>query len=173
LLTGDVLQKARPGEGRFRNFLLVVFRRWVDDGQRNEFAAKRGGGVEHLPFDELNAVGIDPLEPDGASTEELFDRKWALSLVQRALAALSDKWSARAALFHALKSGLDGSAGTESYAVIANRLGMTEGAVKRAAYDLRKSFASQVRQEVQLTVAADEDEDVEEELRYLVELLGR
>ena len=31
LLSGELLRKARPGEGRFRNFLLVAFRRWLGD----------------------------------------------------------------------------------------------------------------------------------------------
>lgn len=48
---------------------------------------------------------------------------------------------------------------------------MTEGAVKTAAYDLRKGFAAQVRREIRSTVASDED--VEQELRYLVQLIQR
>ena len=171
LLTGEVLRKAQPGQGRFRNFLLVVFRRWLDDGQRKELAIKRGGKADHLPFDELDTTGLDLPEGDEKSPEEAFDRKWALSLVQRSLSALEDEWSGKLELFGALKCGLEGTGGTEPYAVIAQRLRMTEGAVKTAAYELRKSFGAQVRREVRSTVASDQE--VEEELRYLVQLLGR
>lgn len=89
----------------------------------------------------------------------------------RALLALEENWAARAAVFQALKCGLDGSDEVEPYAAIAARLGMTEGAVKTAAYDLRKGFAAQVRREIRSTVASDED--VEQELRYLVQLIQR
>jgi len=168
LLTGEVLRKAQPGEGRFRNFLLVVFRRWLDDGQRKRTAIKRGGGAEHLPFDEIRDPDSGLNENTDDSPETAFDRKWALSLVTRAINALEDEWSNKAPLFQALKCGLDGAGGTEPYGVIATRLGMTEGAVKTAAYELRKAFGAQVRREVRATVAADQE--VEDELRYLVEL---
>lgn len=171
LLTGEVLRKVRPGEGRFRNFLLVVFRRWLDDGQRRASADKRGGGHTSLPLHELEAAGFEPARADGDSAEEAFDRKWALSLVGRALAALAEEWSAKPALFRALKCGLEATSAPEPYAVIAERLGMTEGAVKTAAYELRRAFAAQVRREVRATLAADEE--VEAELAYLVKLLGR
>ena len=41
LLSGELLRKARPGEGRFRNFLLVAFQRWLGD-QRDTCAANSG-----------------------------------------------------------------------------------------------------------------------------------
>lgn len=160
----------QPGEGRFRNFLLVVFRRWLDDGLQKRLAAKRGGGAVHVTLEELNAAAREPVA-GGDSPEEAFDRKWALALVARALLALEENWAARAAVFQALKCGLDGSDEVEPYAAIAARLGMTKGAVKTAAYDLRKGFAAQVRREIRSTVASDED--VEQKLRYLVQLIQR
>lgn len=170
LLSGEVLRKVKPGEGRFRNFLLVVFRRWLDDGMEKRLAAKRGGGALHLSLDELNAAALEPVAGRD-SPEEAFDRKWAFALVGRALLALQEAWAARAAVFQALKCGLDGSDEVEPYAAIAARLGITEGAVKTAAYDLRKGFGNAVRREIRSTVASDED--VEQELRYLVQLIQR
>ena len=108
LLTGEVLRKVQPGEGLFRNFLLVVFRRWLDDGLQKRLAAKRGGGAVHVTLEELNAAAREPVA-GGDSPEEAFDRKWALALVARALLALEENWAARAAVFQALKCGLDGS----------------------------------------------------------------
>lgn len=171
LLTGDVLRRAHPGHGRFRNFLLVVFRRWLSDERRKGKAKKRGAGATHLPFDELEAASVHLPEAADESPEEGFDRKWGLALVQRALERLAEEWSARAPLFEALKRGLDGTGGTEPYAVIGRRLWMSEGAVKTAAYELRRAFAVLVRGEVRATVATEEE--VEDELRYLVRLLER
>ncbi len=170
LLSGELLRKARPGEGRFRNFLLVAFRRWLGDEQEKASAAKRGGGALAIPLHELQELGA-VLVSAGDSPDEAFDRKWAESLVARALAGLEVEWAQRAALFAALKWGLEGSAEAERYGEIAARLGMTEDAVKTAAFVLRKGFAVQVRAEIRATVAADSD--VEDELRHLVALLMR
>ena len=85
MLTGEVLRKVQPGEGRFRNFLLVVFRRWLDDGLQKRLAAKRGGGAVHVTLEELNAAAREPVA-GGDSPEEAFDRKWALALVGPCLA---------------------------------------------------------------------------------------
>jgi hypothetical protein len=46
---------------------------------------------------------------------------------------------------------------------------MTENAVCKAAYDLRRQFAEQIRLEVRDTVATEED--VMEELRYFARLM--
>ena len=170
LLSGELLRKARPGEGRFRNFLLVAFRRWLGDQQEKANAAKRGGGALAIPLHELQELGAEPMGP-GDSPEEAFDRKWAESIVARALAALEVEWAAKAALFAALKCGLEGAAEAERYGETAARLGMSEGAVKTAAFELRKGFAAQVRAEIRATVASDAD--VEAELRHLVALMRR
>ena len=104
LLSGDLLHKARPGEGRFRNFLLVAFRRWLGDQQEKAGAAKRGGGTLAIPLQDLQELGQEP-EGAGDSPEEAFDRKWAESLIARALAALEAEWAKRAEVFAALKQG--------------------------------------------------------------------
>ncbi len=170
LLSGELLRKARPGEGKFRNFLLVAFRRWLCDERDKAHAAKRGGGAAAIPLDELEALQAAPMAA-GDSPEEAFDRKWAESLVARALAAIEVAWAERAALFESLRCGLEGAGDAESYREIGARLGMAEGAVKMAALQLRKDFAAQVRGEIRSTVAVEAD--AEEELRYLVALLRR
>ena len=170
LLSGGLLRKARPGEGKFRNFLLVAFRRWLGDERDKAQAAKRGGGVVVIPLHELEALQALPLAA-GDSPEEAFDRKWAESVVARALAALEVDWVEKTALFAALKCGLEGAAAAENYREIGERLGMTEGAVKMAALQLRRDFAAHVRREIRSTVAVEAD--AEEELRYLVALLRR
>ena len=169
MLSGRLLSKARPGEGRFRNFLLVAFRHWLGDERDKAHAAKRGGGALAIPLDELEALQEVPLAA-GDSPEEAFDRKWAESIVARTLAALEADWAEKAALFSALKCGLEG-ASAENYREIGERLRMTEGAVKMAAMQLRKDFAVLVRREVRSTVAVESD--AEEELRHLVALLRR
>ena len=104
-----------------------------------------------------------------ATPEEAFDRTWAEALVTRSMKTLEQRWENRAGLFAALRLTVESPGHVEKYAAISARLGMSEGAVGKAAHDLRQQFAEQIRQEVRDTVARDED--VEEELRYLVRLM--
>ena len=166
LLGRDFLRNVQPQGGRFRNFLLVCLRRWMRDEQGRVVNVKHRAEVVLQPWhDTVEASLTCPVTlPD-----EAFDRTWAEALVARAMAQLEENWAQRSALFAALRFTVEGHGDAEKYAAIAARLGMTEGAVNKAAHDLRKQFASQVRAEIRDTVARDDD--VEEERRYLVRLM--
>lgn len=168
LLGRDFLRNIEPEGGRFRNFLLVALRRWMKDQRERAVNVKRAAEIEWQPWHEAEAAEL-ALSPVAASPEEAFDRSWAEELVSRSMRALKQRWEGRAALFEALRITIDGSDIAEKYAVIATRLGMSEGAVGKAAHDLRRQFAEQIRKEIRDTVARDQD--VEEELRYLVHLM--
>ncbi len=169
LLSRDFLRDVRPGEGRFRNFLLVAFRRWLRDQHDRTQAVKRGGGAVLLPLDELETLRLEPAVADTDTPDVAFERAWARDLFARAFAQLAERWSERAALFAALKLSLDGSPEAETHAAIGGRLAMSEGAVGKAAYDLRQQFAATIRAEIRATVV--DAAEVEEELRHLVRLL--
>ncbi len=165
LLNREFLRNIQPEGGRFRNFLLVCLRRWMKDERHRAINVKRRAEVEFQAWDELEAITLHP----AASPEESFDRTWAQALVARSMKALEARWTHRAALFAALRLQVESPGSVEKYAVLAARLGMSEGAVGKAAHDLRQQFAEQVRQEIRDTVARDED--VREELHYLVRLM--
>jgi RNA polymerase sigma factor (sigma-70 family) len=169
LLSRDFLRDVRPGEGRFRNFLLVAFRRWLRDQQDRAQAAKRGGRTVPLPLEELETLRLEPAATATDNPEVAFERTWARDVFDRALAQLAGRWSERAALFAALKLSLDGSPEAETHAAIGARLGLSEGAVGKAAYDLRQQFAAAIRAEIRATVV--DAAEVEEELRHLVRRL--
>ena len=165
LLNRDFLRNIQPEGGRFRNFLLVCLRRWMKDERHRVINLKRQAEVEFQPWDEAGVISIHP----AASPEEAFDRAWARSMVARAMRVLEQRWVNRAELFSVLRFQVESPDGLEKYAVIAGRLGMTEGAVGKAAHDFRRQFAEQIRQEIRDTVA--DEEDVKDELRYLVRLM--
>ena len=75
----------------------------------------------------------------------------------------------RAGLFKALRGSLAGTGGTAPYAELAERLGMTEGAVKVAVHRLRGRFRERLREEIAQTVAGQED--VDDEIRSLFDAL--
>jgi len=166
LLNREFLRNIHPEGGRFRNFLLVCLRRWMKDERHRAINVKCRAEVELQPWDDRGAANF---HTSSASPEEAFDRSWAEALVTRSLKALEPRWENRAALFAALRLVVESPGNVEKYAKIATRLGMTEGAVGKAAHDLRRQFAEQIRQDIRDTVARDED--VKEELRYLVRLM--
>lgn len=165
LLNRDFLRNIEPEGGRFRNFLLVALRRWMKDERSRVINVKQREELEWQPWYEMEAV---PMQADG-SPEKAFDRTWAEALVTRAMSAVEARWSHRAELFAALRLTVECPEDVEKYAVIAERVGMSEGAVGKAAHDLRQQFAEEIRSEVRETVA--QETDVEGELRYLIQLL--
>ena len=134
LLSREFLRNIQPEGGRFRNFLLVCLRRWMKDERHRAINVKRQAEVELQPWDDL--VGT-PFHTAAASPEEAFDRAWAEALVTRAMKALAARWENRPALFAALRLTVESPGTVEKYAAIAVRLGMSEGAVGKAAHDRR------------------------------------
>jgi RNA polymerase sigma-70 factor (ECF subfamily) len=64
----------------------------------------------------------------------------------------------------------EGGGELESYEVIGARLGMSEGAVKLAAFRLRQRYRDLIREEVAQTVA--DPGEVDDEIRHLLRVLG-
>ena len=105
-------------------------------------------------------------------SEKLYDRRWALSLLEQALAQLRAEYagSGRGAVFEDLAVVLSGDKPDVSYAELGARLGMSEGAVKVAAHRLRQRYGELVRARVADTVSRTEQ--VDEELQHLFAALG-
>jgi RNA polymerase sigma-70 factor (ECF subfamily) len=110
-------------------------------------------------------------DPNAASPEREFDRKWALTLLERALASLADehKRAGKFDHFDALKEWLTGDADTVSQAETARRLGLSEGAVKVAIHRLRRQFRQAIKKEISQTVK--DPAQVAKEMRLLLEAL--
>ena len=100
----------------------------------------------------------------------MFEKQWALSILEQVLSRLHDELLAegKSALFEALKDTLTG-AGAGGYAAIGGRLGMSEGAVKVAAHRLRRRYRALLRAEIAQTVAGPDE--IEDEIRYLLSCL--
>jgi RNA polymerase sigma factor (sigma-70 family) len=172
LLEGNVFAVANEERGRFRSFLLKSLTNFLAGERRREAAQKRGGGLHIHSIDF--AAGEDRYrhEPaDTATPERLFERRWALTLLEQTLARLrgEHETTGRAALFAALEPHLHGR-DSGAYAEIAARLHTSEGAVKVAAHRLRRRYREILREEIAETVAAAED--VDEELRELLRTLA-
>ncbi|KAB2675592.1 MAG: sigma-70 family RNA polymerase sigma factor [Verrucomicrobia bacterium] len=171
LLARDSLAGVDPVRGRFRSFLLGALRHFLADFRAHAAAAKRGGGTPHepLPHGTDTSPGLEVAAPAG-DPDALFDRQWALAIMDRSLARLSAEYAdaGRGEQFAHLKAWL--ADGAPVGADAAERLGSSEGALRVAIHRMRRRFRELVRGEVAQTVPSFSV--VDQELRYLVEVLA-
>ena len=170
LLARDWLRVVLPEKGRFRTFLLVAMKRFLTNEWHRGTRQKRGGGQQLLSLDtaETRFAAEPPLAPD-----ELYDRRWAMTLLDETLARLEQEFehAGRKHEFDCLKEWLTAERGSIPYAQIAVTLATTEGAARVAVHRLRKRFRELFRQSIAETVASAGDVDTE--LRYLAAVLSR
>src|SRR4029077_13827731 len=95
LLAKDYLQHLRHQEGKFRSFLLTFLKHFLADERDKAGAQKRGGGKTFLSLDETSAEA-DHLDASssGLSPDQIFDRRWAQTVMERALSRLHAEYRA-------------------------------------------------------------------------------
>jgi RNA polymerase sigma-70 factor (ECF subfamily) len=164
LLERDYLASADEQRGRFRSFLLTAVSRFVAKECEKATAQKRGGRRKLLSLDFHDGESRYAREPSHDWTaERIFERRWALMLLERTLARLrrEHESAGKLPLFDALKVFLTGESGMPSLRQVAEQLGITEGAAKVAVHRLRQKYRDALRGEIAQTVAAEGDVDSE------------
>ena len=167
------LASATPERGRFRSYLRTAFRHFLVNEAERARAVKRGGGVATLSIDEASADARYERESVNSETPETsFDRAWARTLLERVVDGLAEEFEVRGdrERFDELR-GLFLGTSQESYADVAARLGMTEGACKVAVHRLRKRYKALLTAEIAETL--EDPGGVSEELAYLFRALSR
>ena len=173
LIEKDILRHVDPARGKFRAFLLTALKHYAANEHARATADKRGGNQRSLPLDLEAAEGRYRHElADDLTPERLYDRRWALAVLERALAALRAECRAngREAFLDAVHGSLTGEGDRVPHREIAERFSMTESAVRVTVHRLRLRCRDLVRAEVAQTV--ESEETVEEELRYLLSALA-
>lgn len=166
------LEAVRREKGRLRSYLLVSLKNFLGKARRRDMALKRGEGRPLVSLDKLLTRECADLEPaDTLSADRVYERRWALTLLEQVLARLEEEYrvAGNDVLFAQLKELLADEPGRRSQADIANCLGMTENAVKQAFHRLRKRYRELLREEIAHTVAVPGD--VEDELRHFIAVL--
>lgn len=158
-------------KGKFRSFLLASIKNLANTEWKRANAQKRGGGVQTVSIDADTETRY-LREPSHLDTpEKLYEQRWAQTLVARALDRIKAECETKGKPFEELKAFLVDSRGEAPYAATASKLGVSEGALKSSIHRLRKRYGEIFREEVALTVSAPEE--VDEELQWLLEALGR
>jgi RNA polymerase sigma factor (sigma-70 family) len=142
----------RREKGRLRSYLLVALKHFLANERHYESALKRGHGQQPISLDEILAHQRSELEPaETLTAEQIYERRWALTLLEQVLARLGDEPN------------------RTSQAEIARELGMSENAVKQAFHRMRERYRQILREEIAHTVATPAE--IEDELRHLIAVL--
>ena len=165
----NYLEGLSAERGKFRAFLLASLKHFLANEWDKANRQKRGGGAQHLSLDWQSAADryhLDPPDPASA-TDGLFDREWAVALLERVITRLQDECIAagKAELFERARSFLMVGRDAIPFAQAAKELGMEEGALRVAVHRLRKRYRELLRDEIAQTVS--DPANIEEELRSL------
>lgn len=168
-LERNFLENVSSEKGRFRAFMLAAFKHFLANEWDRATRQKRGGALAPLSLDSQSADTRYRIElADTLSPDKIFDREWALALLERVIVRLRDECAAadQANLFEKLKPFLTLDKTAAPYAQTAVELSMSEGAVRVAAHRLRRRYRELLRAEVSQTLA--DPAQTEEEMRALL-----
>jgi DNA-directed RNA polymerase specialized sigma24 family protein len=175
LLTRRDLDAVRREKGRLRSYLLVCFKHFLGGERRREMTIKRGHGQWLIPLEELHATERADLPAgglvDSLSADRLYQRRWALALIEHVLKRLKNEYRAtgNSFLFDSLKLLLPDEPDAPSRAEIAASLGMTDNALRQAFRRFRHRYQMLLREEIGHTVV--DPCEIEDELRELIVVL--
>jgi RNA polymerase sigma-70 factor (ECF subfamily) len=167
MLEKNGLRHADPERGRFRTFLLSSLKHFVTDEWKKHRAKKRGGGMRLIELDAEIAEDRYRIEPvERLDPEKLFKRRWAMTLLDEALAQLEGEYSLKGKheLFSSLQPFLLDKKTEVPQSELALRMRMKEATLNSEVFRLRGRFRDLVREEIAQTVttAAQIDDEVRE-----------
>lgn len=172
LIERESLRSVERSKGRFRSFLLGAMQNHLATEHKKAQALKRGGQCAFVSIDEQDAEGRYLREPAGNLTpERIFERRWALTLLENTLAALHLEYlrAGKLEVFEALQRTLSGDQDAPAWSAIAPKLALTEGATRVAAHRLRRRYGELLRDAIAHTVSSPEE--IEDEINHLFRVL--
>ena len=167
-LQRNYLEGLSVEKGRFRSFLLGALKHYLSNEHDRANRLKRGGGGSLLSLDWESADQRYQIEPpDYSSPDRLYDRAWAMALLEQVLERLRGESVAdgKPEVFERLRPFLMLDREHAPYAEAALALQQSEGAVRVMVHRLRRRYKVLLRAEIAHTLA--EPEQAEEELKAL------
>jgi RNA polymerase sigma-70 factor (ECF subfamily) len=168
----DFLSHLKDQRGKFRSFLLTFLKHFLSDERARASAQKRGGKMQFISIEEFAEEARMELPlSDPVTPEEVFERRWALALSERAVSILRDEYytTGKARLFDLL-SGAHSSAENVNDAALSKQLAMTPEALKTARHRMRRRYADLLRAAIANSV---DPADRDDEIRHVIAMLGK
>jgi len=172
LLEKNHLLAADRERGRFRSFLLTSVKNFLANQRDWSRALKRGGGQVQVPIDLVEAEAWRSVTAAGSeSPESLFERRWALSVLERVMAKLQAEYTSTAKDldFGRLAPFLNRESDT-GYEEVAQKSGVSASALRVTVHRMRRRYRQLLRAEIAETVS--KPEEVDDEIRFLVSVLS-
>ena len=173
----DLLEHVDPGKGCFRAYLKAIARRFAYDVRFREKGRHSLTGVSSLSSSGGGAdEGMDLDEyPDDNQAEDIFDRQWARSTLETALANFRRDCAERglehwATVFERHTLPVPHHANRSTVAESAEFLNLTPKQVENHITRANACFRDHLRKVVRMTVASDAE--VEEEMMALRRVLS-
>jgi RNA polymerase sigma-70 factor (ECF subfamily) len=173
LLERRALENVSQEKGRLRSFLLASLKYFLADEWDKAHAQKRGGGCDIVSLNDLGAQERYQREcSDGLTAEQLYERRWAMAVLDAAFVRLRDEFAAagKAALYEELRGLQDDVADAAPYALVAARLGVPLGTLKSHVHRFRQRYRELLCEEVGHTVATPGQ--IAEEVRHLIAVVS-
>jgi DNA-directed RNA polymerase specialized sigma24 family protein len=174
ILERKTFRRVDRERGRLRTYLLGAVTRFLAGQHQRAAALKRGGGKRAVPLDLVLAEGRFRIaESDSQSPEKLFDRQWALTVLDLAMNALKREYAIRGKeeRFDQLHGQLTGDEKSIKYRELAAAMKTTEGALKVRIHRMRQEYRRIVRELIGQTLTSPGE--VEEEVQHLFAALAR
>src|SRR5438105_9331323 len=95
LLERRDLDAVRREKGRLRSYLLTSLKHFLANERYRATAIKRGEGQRLIPLEDLRVRERAGFEPaDIASADHIYERRWALTVLDQVLTRLGDEYRA-------------------------------------------------------------------------------
>jgi DNA-directed RNA polymerase specialized sigma24 family protein len=173
MIADDWLAGVERRETRFSTLLLTVLKNFLIKEHARDTAQKRGGGQAPLSIELARAEGWFGAEPvSGESPERIFERRWALAVLDAALGRLQRECvlTGKARWFEVLGPFLSREPEPGDYERAGSILGLERGAVAVSVHRLRRMYRNVLREEI--AAGSSDPARIDEEMKSLREALS-
>ena len=164
----SLFRQADPLRGKFRTFLIGALRLYVIENYDRKALRRQRLGAEEVPLEEAGPEALSQAGPD----DRLFDREWALTLLEAALQRLRTDYEVLRGpeAFAVIRNFLPSAQmNVPDYESAASQLRTTPANLRVEVHRVRRQFRELLRREVARTVSAPHE--IEEELQHIKNVL--
>ena len=172
LLEKETFKKVNQQKGKFRTFLLTALTNFLSNEWDKKQTLKRGGQRQIFSLNDTAELAFNKEPLDHQSPDKIFERQWAVTLVENVLARLKKEYveGGKELIFAKLEPELTRESNTKLYSAWAEELGLSENALQVALHRLRRRLGELLRSEIAHTVSSPEE--VHDEIRHLFAVIA-